>query len=181
MAVQDEVPKSRTTIYYKTEIEGEPASVELPHRLLVCGDFSHGKSKDRKVDLDERKVRNFDGKNTDHIIKDMEISFDASVPNKINPESEEKIKVQLKIKGLESFSPKSIANQVPQIRSLLLMKKLLEEIQSNIANKKEFSQLLSRLYSNPKSLDQIKQEIKNYATTLPTPKVEVIDSKEETE
>ena len=30
MAVQDEVPKSRITLIYKTEVNGEPAAVDLP-------------------------------------------------------------------------------------------------------------------------------------------------------
>ena len=178
MTVQDEVPKSRITLTYKTEVEGEPAPVELPFRLLIPGDYSLGTSKDRKEDLDERKPRNLDGANTDDVIKDMDISLDAVVPNKISPETEESLRVNLKIDGLRSFSPESVAHQVPQIRSLLLLKKLLEEIQSNIANKKEFAQLLNRLFSNQNSLEKVKQEIKEYAPTLPKPKVELVENKE---
>ena len=89
MPVQDEVPKSRITLTYKTEVEGEPAPVELPLRLMIPGDFSLGTSKDRKDDLDDRKLRNFDGTNTSEVMKDMSISLNMVVPNKISPESEE--------------------------------------------------------------------------------------------
>ena len=47
MAVQDEVPKSRITLRYRTEIDGTPADIQLPLRLLMMGDFSLGTSKDR--------------------------------------------------------------------------------------------------------------------------------------
>jgi type VI secretion system protein ImpB len=50
MGVNDEIPKSRITLTYKTEVQGEPAVVDLPFRLLVLGDFSGGSSKDRQVD-----------------------------------------------------------------------------------------------------------------------------------
>ena len=49
MPVQDEVPKSRITLTYKTDVDGEPAVVDLPLRLMVLGDFSNGSSKDRQV------------------------------------------------------------------------------------------------------------------------------------
>ena len=66
----------------------------------------------------------------------MGITLGVTVPNRINPDVAETLDVNLSISSLDSFSPQEIAKQVPQIRSLLLFKKLLEEIQSNIANKK---------------------------------------------
>lgn len=180
MPVQDEVPKSRITLTYRTEIDGEPAPVELPLRLLIPGDFSLGTSTDRKKDLEERDVRNFNGANTDDVMKSMNISLDMVVPNKISPDTEESIRVNLKIAGLKSFSPESVAHQVPQVRSLILFKKLLEEIQSNIANKKEFAQLLNKLYSNQKSLEKLKEELKAYSPpTLPKKEVGQLEIKRE--
>ena len=176
MPVQDEVPKSRITLTYKTEVNGEPAPLELPFRVLIPGDFSLGTSTDRQNDLEEREVRNLNGSNTSEVMKSMNIGLDLVVPNKISPETEESIRVNLKVDGLKAFSPESVAHQVPQIRSLLLLKKLLLEIQSNIANKKEFSQLLNKLYSNQNALDKLKEEIKSYATTLPKKEIELVEN-----
>ena len=58
MAIQDEIPKSRLTLRYRTEINGQPEDMSLPLRLLITGDFSQGSSSDRSVDLDERNLRN---------------------------------------------------------------------------------------------------------------------------
>ena len=57
MAVQDEIPKSRLTLRYKTEINGTPADVVLPLRQLITGDFSGGSSVDAKLDLEERQMQ----------------------------------------------------------------------------------------------------------------------------
>ncbi|MGD9037032.1 MAG: type VI secretion system contractile sheath small subunit, partial [Syntrophobacterales bacterium] len=84
MAIQDEIPKSRLTLKYKTEISGQPEDLTLPMRLLVAGDFSLGTSKDRKVDLEERRLRNMDGTNTDAVMKDMGMSLKFAVENKID-------------------------------------------------------------------------------------------------
>ena len=162
MPVQDEVRPSRVTLTYKTEVNGEPAVVGLPLRMMVLGDFSNGTSKDRKQDLDQRDLRSLDGSNFNEVMKDMGILLDVVVPNKINSE-EENMRVQLKVDSLNSFSPEEIAKQVPQIRSLLLLKKLLEEVQSNIANKKEFAQLLTKLYSSDTLVAQMRDQLSNFS------------------
>lgn len=162
MAVQDETPKSRITLTYKTEVDGEPAVVNLPFRILVLGDFSGGTSKDRKTDLEERNLRSLDGRNTNNIMRDMNISLDCVVPNRLTPE-EESLRVELNFDSISSFSPEEVAKQIPQVRSLLLLKKLLEEMQSNVANKKELAQLLSKLFSSEELLKKMREKLKNYS------------------
>lgn len=162
MSVQDEVKKSRLTLRYKTEVDGEPAVVDLPFRLMILGNFSGGSSKDRKVDLDERKLRSLSGNNMGDLMKDMDIKLDMVVPNKIDPE-EESLRVKLPIDSINSFSPKDVAHNIPQINSLLMLKKLLEELQSNIANKKELAQLMSKLISSPEAFNKIKEKLQSHA------------------
>lgn len=162
MSVQEEVPKSRITLTYKTEVDGEPMPINLPLRLMVLGDFSGGSSKDRQLDLEQRSLRSLDGRNTNEIMKDMRISLDIVVPNKLNP-NEESLRVQLPLDGMSAFSPEEVAKKVPQIRSLLLLKKLLEEVQSNIANKKEFANLLSKLFANEDLLTKMREKLKDYS------------------
>ena len=57
-------------------------------RLLVMGDFSGGSSKDRKDDLEDRKLRSVSGKNIDSLMEDMKMSVSFTVPNMINPDVE---------------------------------------------------------------------------------------------
>lgn len=163
MSVQEEVPKSRITLTYKTEVDGEPAAVDLPLRMMVLGDFSHGSSKDRKLELDERSLRSLNGSNTNEIMKDMGIELEMVVPDKIDPNGQD-MRVKLKLEHLNSFSPEEVAKQVPQIRSLLLLKKLLEEVQSNVANKKEFAALLNKLFSSEALLSQMKDKLQNFSS-----------------
>lgn len=162
MAVQDEVPKSRITLTYKTEVNGEPQPVNLPFRLMVLGDFSAGSSKDRQLDLEQRSLRNLDGRNTNSVMKDMGITIDMVVPNRVSP-SEESMRVKVNLENMNSFSPEEVAKQIPQIRSLLLLKKLLEEVESNIANKKEFANLLAQLFASGELLGKMKEKLKGYS------------------
>lgn len=162
MAIQDEVPKSRLTLRYRTEINGQPEDINLPLRLLVTGDLSLGSSKDRKVDLEERRLRNMDGKNTDAVMKDMGIKLNFAVPNKIDPEKEEDLQVQIPIESMKSFSPDQVAKHVPKLKGLLMLKQLLEEVTSNVDNRKEFRKLLGDLLSDQESLGKMLEELKGF-------------------
>ncbi|MCH2205682.1 MAG: type VI secretion system contractile sheath small subunit [Lentisphaerales bacterium] len=163
MAIQDEIPKSRLTLKYKTEVNGEPEDIDLPMRFLVNGDFSLGTSKDRKVDLDERRLRSMDGKNTDEVMKDMGIGLNIVVDNKIDPDTAgEELEVNLDIDSMKSLSPADIATKVPKIKSALLLKKLLMEVMSSVDNKKEFRKLLNDLMSDQDAVAKLLEELKDY-------------------
>ena len=162
MAIQDEIPKSRLTLRYKTEVSGQPEDVSLPLRLLVEGDFSLGSSKDRKVDLEERRLRTLDGTNTDAAMKDMGMSLKFAVSNKIDPEMAEDMDVEIPIESMKSFSPDHVAKHVPKLRGILQMKKLLEEVVSNVDNRKDFRKLLNELMSDEEALAKMMEQLKGY-------------------
>ena len=162
MAIQDEIPKSRLTLRYKTEVNGQPEDITLPLRMLVTGDFSQGSSKDRKQDLDARKIRNMDGTNTDSIMKDMGSSMDFAVPNTIDPDKEEDIDVHIPIDSMKSFSPEQVAQQVPKVKGLLMVKELLQEVLSNVDNRKDFRKLLNQLMGDQEALGKMIKDLKGF-------------------
>jgi len=162
MAVQDEIPKSRLTLRYKTEVNGTPADIELPLRLMVTGDFSGGTSKDAKVDLDERAVRNLDGTNTNDVMKDMGITLDLVVENKVDPGNSEEMNVNLNVDSMKAFNPDQVAKQIPKLDAILTLKRVLEETLSNVDNRKEFRKLLDDLMSRPDQLELVLAELKAF-------------------
>lgn len=155
MPIQDKLPKSRITLVYRTNISGQEQEVDLPFRVLVLGDFSLGTSKDRQKDLEDRKLRSVTGNNINELMKDMDMSVEFEVPNKINPSTEENIQVKLPINRMKSFNPDEIVHQVPKLKALLLLRKLLVEMQSDIDNRKELRRTLHELYSNPEELKKL--------------------------
>jgi type VI secretion system protein ImpB len=170
MAIQDEIPKSRLTLKYKTEVDGQPEDLSLPLRLLVPGDFSLGNSKDRKVDLDERRIRNMDGTNANEVMKDMGMSLSFAVANKVNPEEEEDMQVNIPIDSMKSFSPDQIVKHVPKLKGLLMLKKLMEETLANVDNRKEFRKLLNDLMSDEEALKNMMEELKGFeGYKIPSP------------
>ncbi|AFE05659.1 type VI secretion system contractile sheath small subunit [Corallococcus sp. CA049B] len=164
MAIQDQLPKSRITLTYRTTINGEQETVNLPLRLLVMGDFSLGSSEDRKTDLETRKLRSVDGRNLDELMKDMKMSTNFQVANRINPDVEEELNVTLPIDRMKSFHPDEIVKHVPKLKALLLLKTLLVEMQSNIDNRKDLRRELYELFSKPEALKELLNELKGYET-----------------
>lgn len=162
VAIQDELPRSRLTLTYVTTIQGEPATVELPFRLLVMGDYSLGSSTDRAKDLEERSTRSVDNKNLNSVMADMKMRLKFQVRNCINPDTQEKLDVEIPIERMRSFSPDEVAQQVPKVRALLLLKQLLLEMQSNIDNKKELRKLIQELFSKPGAIDSLLAELGEY-------------------
>ena len=162
MAIQDEIPKSRLTLRYKTEVNGQPEDITLPMRFLITGDFSQGSSSDRLFDLDERRIRNLDGTNTDQVMKDMRMSLNFTVDNKIDAEREEDLQISLPIDSIKSFSPDQVAEHVPKLKGLLTLKALIGEMQSNVDNRKELHKLMDELMSDPANLEKVLADLKGF-------------------
>jgi type VI secretion system protein ImpB len=162
VAITDEIPKSRLTLTYRTNVTGSAQEVALPFRLFVIGDLSGGTSRDRQMDLDRRNPRRLDGKNLDDVMADMNMSVELTVPNRIDPERSAEMKVNLPITSMQSLSPAAVAKGVPQIKALLLLKKLLLEVQANLDNRKEFRRLLRELASDKEAIAALQKELKGF-------------------
>jgi type VI secretion system protein ImpB len=163
VSIQDEIPRSRINLRYRTNIKGGAELLELPFRLLILADLSLGTSADREVDLDTRRVRSLDGKNIDSMMEDMRMSMRFEVDNLIDRKSDEQFQVELPVKNRASFLPDQVASNVPKIRALLLLRRLLSEIQSNIDNRKEVRRILNETLSNKETLESLKKELLPYA------------------
>ena len=171
MPIQDKLPKSRITLVYRTKINGQPEDVKLPFRVVVLGDFSQGSSKDRQVDLDERAMRTVTGSNINELMKDMAMSISFEVDDKVSADGEGKMQVELPIDRMKSFHPDEIVHHVPKLKALLLLRKLLMEMQSDIDNRKELRRTLYELFSNKEQLQKLLEsdQLKSYASMrLPT-------------
>jgi len=88
------------------------------------------------------------------------LKFD--VDNKIDPDKEEELQVDLQFESMRSFSPDEVAKNVPKIRGLLMLKELLQEVMSNVDNRKSYRKLLSELMGNEEALKNMLGELKDF-------------------
>jgi type VI secretion system protein ImpB len=155
LPIQDKLPTSRITLTYRTTINGQEEEVNLPFRMLILGDLSLGSSKDRQVDLDERMLRTLKPGGLDDLMKDMGMSIEFQVPDRTTPNGEGTLNVKLPIDRMKAFHPDEFVQHVPKLKALLLMRKLLLEMQHDIVNRKELWRILSKLYEQPESIQQL--------------------------
>lgn len=161
-SIQQLIPRSRVNLSYHTMIEGQLKEVELPFRVMVLADLSHGTSVDRETDLESRRLRNLDGKNIDELLANMKITLNLSAKNHIDPDAEE-LPVEIPINSRKSFNPAEVAQAVPQIRALLLLRKLLLEMQAQVDNRKDVRTLIQQIFSNPEERAQLRKELEPYS------------------
>jgi type VI secretion system protein ImpB len=168
---KSEIPKSRITLTYRIPQGVEQKELELPFRVVVMGNLSgstpdgQNKSKDQKVDLDKRAIRRLDGKNLNKVMSDMDLKVSVKVKDCIEPgdDGSNELEVTLPIKGMKSFTPAEIAQNVPKIKALLLLKKLLLEGQAHIDNSKEFRKDLQVISKDKETnLNSLKGELKGF-------------------
>lgn len=152
--VQDNLPKSRVTIYYITDIDGTPTPVVLPFRYLILGNFSNGGSTDRTLDLDERPVRNITGDNLTEVIESMQIQMPLSDVANVVDSSGPLPEFTIPITEIASFSPTNFMKYVPKLKGILTLKNLLVQVQAKYNNEKVFKQFLNNLYENPHVLNE---------------------------
>ena len=166
MPIQNQLPKSRITLVYRTNINGKEEDVKLPFRVVVVGDFSLGSATDRQADLEERKLRSVTGSNLNELMKDMGMSISFEVDDKLSSDGDGKMMVELPIDRMKSFHPDEIVHHVPKLKALLLMRKLLLEMQSDIDNRKELRRKLYELFSNKDELKKLleSEQLKSFAS-----------------
>ncbi|MBM7116154.1 type VI secretion system contractile sheath small subunit [Archangium primigenium] len=166
MSIQDKLPKSRITLKYRTTINGQKEDVKLPFRMVVLGDFSQGSSTDRQADLDERQTRSVTGSNINDLMRDMGMSLSLEVTDKVSADGQGKMNIQLPITGIKSFNPDEIVNHVPKLQALMLLRKLLMEMQADIDNRKELRRTIYELFSNKEQLQKMLEsdELKSYVS-----------------
>jgi type VI secretion system protein ImpB len=160
MSIQDTIPKSRLTLRYRTEINGEPEDIELPLRLLVLGDFSG--SHTLKDSFDERKILSFDGKNLNSIIKEMKIKL------QVTDSAEETHTIP--IDNVNSFLPGHIIASIKTMDEMVKAKRSLNALLSSINNSSKFRNALTALLDDPSSLESLKTLMKpGYEKTATLP------------
>ena len=163
MSIQDEIPQSRLTLRYETEVNGQLADITLPLRLLITGDFSQGTSTDSKIDFDERRVRNMDGTNTDAVMKDMGMSLNFQVENHIDAQrGGDDMAISLPIDSIKSFAPDHVVDFIPKLKGLVTLKTLITEMLNNVDNRRDLHKLMDELLSKPENLGNVLADLKGF-------------------
>lgn len=152
-------PKERVNIVYKSHVGDAQEEVELPFRFLVVGDFT-GKESDAPIE--QRQLVGVDKDNFNKVLKEQNVSLDASVPNALSDGDEnEEMPVSLKFENMKDFSPDAVCQQVPELKSLVDLRDALTMLKGPLGNMPAFRKQLQKLMDDPATQERILSELKS--------------------
>ncbi len=148
-------PKERVNIVYKSNTGDQSEDVELPLKLLMLGDYT-GKASDETVE--NRVPTNIDKDNFNDVMASMNLSVDMNVGDTLSEDNEE-MPVHLDIKSVNDLSPDNVAKQVPELNSLLEMRKALLALKGPLGNVPAFRKTIQKVLNEDESRSQIMKEL----------------------
>lgn len=153
-------PKERVNIVYKPAIGDAQEEVELPLKVLMMGDYTL-REDDRE--LEDRKPVNVDKDNFRDVMKSMELSLSFNVKNCLGetPEGEkpDDMPVHLNFETLKDFGPESIAEQIPELKKLLELRKALQALKGPLGNLPAFRKKIEGIIGDQSAREKLFTEL----------------------
>ncbi|WP_085677461.1 MULTISPECIES: type VI secretion system contractile sheath small subunit [unclassified Pseudomonas] len=148
-------PKERINIKYVPATGDVQAEVELPHKMLVLGDF--GLSEARA--LEDRSVMRIDKHSFNNVLNDAGVSLAMSVPSMLGTAPDAELAVSLQFNSINDFGPDRIARQVPELHKLLELREALVALKGPLGNVPAFRKQLQQLLNNEQARKQLAEEL----------------------
>ncbi|AWH87222.1 MULTISPECIES: type VI secretion system contractile sheath small subunit [Limnobaculum] len=152
---QNEVPAARVNIKLDLHTGGAQKKVELPLKLLVMGDYSHGQE---NRPIAEREKISINKNNFNAVLADLNPTAKLTIKNTLAGDDSE-TNVSLSFKDMKDFEPEQVAKQIPALRSLLAMRNLLRDLKSNLLDNATFRQELERILKDEQLSDELRAEL----------------------
>lgn len=139
---QDEIPKERINIKFVRQTGDAQEEVELPLKLLMLGDYTLKEPSPDDPPLDEKERISVDKQNFQDVMEGMDLGVKLTVPNRLIDEEGEEMIIDLKFKDLDSFRPEAVAPQVKELKAILAVRNLLEELKAHVITNRQFRRAL---------------------------------------
>ncbi|MBS6435060.1 MAG: type VI secretion system contractile sheath small subunit [Pantoea sp.] len=138
---QSEVPKARINLKLDLHTGGATKKTELPLKLLVAGDFSHGQE---TAPLSERNKINVNKNNFNSVLSEYSPKVDLTIKNTLTNDGREE-NISLTFRDMKDFTPEQVARQIPQLKAMLAMRNLLRDLKANLLD----NQLSVKSWNDP--------------------------------
>jgi type VI secretion system protein ImpB len=129
---------------------------ELPLKILVVGDFA-GREDDRP--LDERKPLKVDNRNLGAVMAEHGLRLRFNCPSKLSDDPQDTLPVDLKFASYTDFGPEWVAQQVPELRTLVETRRSLTEFKEWLAISPSLVHRLREALATPENRKQLRREL----------------------
>ncbi|WP_459207680.1 type VI secretion system contractile sheath small subunit [Pseudomonas sp. MLB6B] len=148
-------PKERINIRYISATGDEQAEIELPHKMLVLGDFGM----DDTRSLEDRSVMRIDKHSFNDVLNDADVRLALSVPSQLSAAPDAELAVNLQFRSIQDFGPDRIARQVPELNKLLALREALVALKGPLGNVPTFRKRLQHLLNDEQARKQLAKEL----------------------
>lgn len=150
-------PKERVNIRYKPATGDAREEVELPHKLLVIGDFTQ---RPDETPVGERKRADVNKDNFDDVMRSQGLGLDLKVKNRlVEDDDANDLAVNLRVGTLKDLEPEAVAAQVPEMQKLLELRTALVSLKGPLGNLPNFRKAIERILSDEALRQQVLTEI----------------------
>lgn len=155
----DRVRSPRVHITYDVETGGAIEKKELPFVMGVFGDFT-GMPEEPLPRLKDRKFVEINPDNFDSALAAMKPHLAFSVENKLSDDPEAgQLKVDLRFRSMDDFSPANVARQVGPLKELLDLRTKLSDLRGSLQGNDKLDELLQEALRDSDKLEKLRGEI----------------------
>jgi len=145
----------RVKITYDVETGGALERKELPFIIGVLADLS-GKPAEPLPPLKERKFVEIDRDNFNDVLASAKPRVAFRVPNRLKPEADEQLSVELTFQHLDDFNPVEVLKQVPALAHLFAVRERLRDLLIKLDGNEALEVLLKEVAADPAKQAELK-------------------------
>ena len=149
---------ARVNITYDVETGGAILKRELPFIMGVMADLS-GDGADELPDIADRQFTELTPDNFDKVLRGMKPRLQYAVDNKLEPDSQDKIGIELSFESFADFSPERIAEQVDPLKKLLDKRQDLADLKGKLATNRKLNKALQEALGDDDKKARLKDEL----------------------
>jgi type VI secretion system protein ImpB len=164
--VLSRVRPPRVQITYDVEIGDAIEKKELPFVVGVLADLS-GKPAEALPPVRDRKFVEIDRDNFNEVLASIEPRLAIRVANRLKPDANDNLNIELKFKHMDDFGPVEVINQVPALRKLYEGRQRLRDLLTKLDGNDDLAGLLNQVIAN--SADQAALKSQLGGTTAAAP------------
>ena len=148
----------RVQIAYADPYDSEKM-VELPFVMGVLSDLSGNNPGVEKPDIAERTFSDVTKDTLDDYMGSVQPGVTFNVDNKLDPESGDKMGVNLQFNKMSDMEPGAIAKQVPALAKLLEAREQLANLQKYMSAKPKAQEHVNKLLADPDLLKALADKV----------------------
>jgi type VI secretion system protein ImpB len=156
--VLSRVRPPRVQITYDVEIGDAIEKKELPFVVGVLADLS-GKPAEALPPVRDRKFVEIDRDNFNDVLASIEPRLAIRTPNRLKPDANDNLNIELRFKHMDDFGPVEVINQVPALRKLYEGRQRLRDLLTKLDGNDDLAGLLNQVIANSADQAALKQQL----------------------